>query len=136
VIGWREKPGGANVDTEIRKLVLLPRFTTYAGARTFLTVPVNVREFSYVKLAGWRGPGIGDTPTFEIQVQTSNDLENWVDVGSPFDPGDGDGNLLSVDLFAEWIRLAVTLGGTGPAFTCWSVGNFATRTPQRHGGGR
>ena len=35
---------------------------------------------------------------------------------------------------APWLRLAVTLGGTDPAFTCWVVGDFATRTPQGHGG--
>ncbi len=120
------------MDTEIRTIVLAPRYTTYTSARTFLTAPIAVRDFAYVTVTAWRGAGVGTSPTFSVVVQTSDDLEIWTDVGSAFDP-DTETNV-RYDLAAEWLRVKIILGGTDPAFSCWAIGNFATRTPRGHGG--
>lgn len=120
------------MDTEIRKIALLPRYSTYAGARSYRTVPILVRDYSYVIVGAWRGPVIGSaSPTVTVSVETSDDLENWTGLGS-FDPSPEYRSRF--DLAAEWMRLLVVLTGTDPAVTCWAVGDFATRTPRDHGG--
>ncbi len=121
------------MNTEIRRIVLLPRFTTFAGARTFYTEPLNVREFAYANVAVWRGTGIGTSPTFLMQMQESPDVKIWTSNGVSYSGGGETNQSHSFGL--DWIRLAVTLAGTDPAFSCWSAGDFALRTPPSHGGG-
>jgi hypothetical protein len=126
------RAGGVVVNTEIHKIVVVPRFTTFAGERTFLTLPVPIRQFASAEVGAWRGAGIGSSPVLSMQFQISDDLDVWKDLTGAFDPN-GETHM-GLSLEAAWLRLAVTLTGTDAAFTCWVVGDFATRTPQGHGG--
>lgn len=122
------------MNTEIRRIVLLPRFTTYSGSRTFYTEPLNVRAFAYANVAVWRGTGIGSSPGFLLQMQESPDLAIWTSNGASYSTS---GETTQSHSFGfDWIRLAITLSGSDPAFTCWAAGDFALRTPPSHGGGQ
>jgi hypothetical protein len=123
------------VNTQVRKLVLLPRFTTYAAASTriFHTAPINVREFASAIITVWRGPAIGSsTPGLGVFVRQSSDLQIWNNLGSASAEGE---TTIEVSFDFEWMRLEIGLTGEPVACTCWAIGDFATRTPRNAGGG-
>ncbi len=111
----------------VHKVVLLPRFTSFSGARVFRTSPINVRALSGGYVSVWAAEGMGTDPTFELVIESSVDLLVWDELES-FEPTPGGAEeTLHVLFQQEWIRIAVTLTGTDPAFVCWAVGNFVTR---------
>ena len=111
---------------EVQKIVLLPRFTTFSGARTFNTAPINVRAFASADISLWVGNGVGTSPGFSLVIQDSPDLKIWSTL-STINPTPGTEAFQMVIFQREWIRLAVTLSGTDPGFTGWCVGDFVTR---------
>ena len=65
-------------------LVLLPRYTTYAGASTFLTLAMDVTEYSSASVNVWRGKLLGtDTPTVAFSLEESSDQVNWTACAGP-----------------------------------------------------
>lgn len=108
----------------VDKMILIPRFTAFAGVGTFLTAPMNVREYSRVLASFVVAATIGSSaPGVAVVVQESADLEIWTDIG-----GDLNGaGTATRDFGFEWIRLKLVVTGTGPAFTCWCVGDFVRR---------
>lgn len=113
-------------DVQVQRIVLLPRFTSFAGARTFRTAPLNVRLFASAVVSLWIGNGIGSSPSYQMQLQESPDLKIWTTI-STFNPSPETELAQDVTFSREWARLVVTLAGVDPAFTCWSVGDFVTR---------
>jgi len=114
---------------DVQKVVLLPRFTAFSGARTHLGTPMGVRAFGTATIMLWTGVGTGTSPVFELQLQHSHDLTLW-EVLDTLTPTPGTELVVGVGFSREWLRLAVTLTGTDPAFTCWCVGNFVRRAPR------
>lgn len=114
---------------EVQKIVLLPRFTTFLGARTFNTAPINVRAFASADISLWVGNAVGTTPTFSLVIQDSPDLKIWTTL-TTINPTPGTEAFQLVPFQREWIRLAATLTGSDPGFTGWCVGDFATRAPR------
>lgn len=111
----------------VRKLILLPRYTTFVGARTYVTPPVHVRDFASADLIAFVGEMIGSTPGIEIQAEESPNLDHWIDNGDPYDT---EGETVGSHTFRmDWLRLRITLSGTDPAATLWMVGNFVERAP-------
>ena len=113
-------------------LVLLPRYTTYAGASTFLTLAMDVTEYSSASVNVWRGKLLGtDTPTVAFSLEESSDQVNWTACAgsgvTDFDPGQEDEEQRVATLGKRWFRLKVVLGGTTPAVTCWAVGFLEQR---------
>ena len=105
------------------KLILLPRFTTFAGAGEFATPPLNVRVYRAALIdLGVAGALGSPAATVTVVVQESPDLAHWEDlttlvVGDATEAGFG----------FEWMRLLITVAGSDPAVTCWSVGTFLHR---------
>lgn len=107
----------------VDKIILLPRFSSFAGEATFYTAPNNVRGYGEASLVLAMVGGLGTGISFVVQVQESPDLEIWDDNGPPLsitDPTD-------VTFRFEWMRLKIALSATDPAVTCWCVGNFVRR---------
>lgn len=115
---------------EVQKIVLLPRFTTFSGARTFYSAPINVRAFASADIVTWIGNGVGTAPTFTLVVEQSPDLKIWTPLAT-FSPTPETEADLTVNFGPEWVRLAITLAGADPGFTGWCVGDFVTRAPRR-----
>lgn len=111
------------MEAVVDKLILLPRFTTFAGATTFETPPMNVRGYGEalidLQLAGAIG---APAAALVVEVQESPDLGIWRDIGTLVS-----GTTTSVTFAFEWIRLKITVSGADPAVTCWCVGNFIRR---------
>ena len=112
------------MEPTVDKIILLPRFTSFAGSGTFLTAPMNVRayhealiQFDVVATLGTTGP------TISACVQESPDLEYWQDIGPALTHNDS----VPKAFRFEWIRLKVTVSGADPGFTGWCVGNFVRR---------
>lgn len=117
---------------ELTPLVLLPRYTTYAGASTFVTIAMDVTEFQSAITSCWRGKLLGtNTPTVAFTFQESSDQQNWTTCGGSnvngYDPGEETEGQSTATLTKQWFRIKVVLGGTTPAATCWVVGYLERR---------
>lgn len=112
--------------------VLLPRFTTLAGATTFTTLPMDVSGYAGAQFHVWRGP-IRTTssmpppapPAFTVYLEESLDTLHWV-LG-PSTPAayailEADAKFFSYDFRLRWFRLKVVLTGQHPVVTCWAEG--------------
>ena len=118
-------------------LVMLPRFTTFAGRHEYTTVPIDVSEFSKAVLTCWRGPGqLGDGGV-SLNCQESSDQNTWVACSGTnvsFDPGSGMEGVAIATLKRRWFRMKVILNASAPfqdsmCVTCWAVGNLVRREP-------
>lgn len=112
---------------ELTPLVMLPRYTTYAGERSFTTIPMDVTEYSKVYLNVWRGPIVnaGGTPKFRITLEESTDQATWATVSGTTageEIADDVEEQIIGDLRRRWFRVKVALEGTMPIATCWAVG--------------
>ena len=115
---------------ELIPLVLLPRYTTYAGASSFVTIAMDVTDYESAIVNVWRGLLIGTSPTFGITFQESTDQVTWstcsgTSAGS--DPGAETEAQYTATLKKRWFRVKVDLGGTDPIATCWAVGFLEER---------
>jgi hypothetical protein len=119
------------MEHSVDKVLLVPRFTCFAGAGPWHTAPMSTREYSLADLTVWVGPGVG-TPSSsaKVVVQVSTDLEEWFGLpvwlaNYPTGPAE---LTWSYELSLEWLRLEVTgSGGSKPVVTLWSVGDFVRR---------
>jgi hypothetical protein len=118
-------------------LVMLPRFSSFAGINEFTTIPVDVTGYSRAILTCWRGPIREPTgATVGFTCQESSDQETWVacaGTNTSFDPGDGVEGVADATLKRRWFRVKLSLSGTGPEHnvhvTGWSVGHLVQREP-------
>lgn len=111
------------MEAVVDKLILLPRFTTFAGATTFETPPMNVRGYGQALIDLMLVGALGSpAAALAVEVQESPDLGIWRDIGTLVS-----GSTTNVVFSFEWVRLKVTVSGADPAVTCWSVGNFIRR---------
>ena len=109
--------------------VLLPRFTTLAGATSFSTLPMDVSAYGGAQFQVWRGPFRvkSDTPakSFKIYLEESLDTQTWVlgpDTPAAITIAEGEVKLFSYDFRLRWFRLRVEIAGDAPIVTCWAEG--------------
>ena len=118
---------------ELVPLVLLPRYTTYAGACTagkeFVTIAMDVTQYQTAIVNAWRGKLLGTSPTIAMVLEESSDQVTWFTCtgGASFDPGEETEVQKNAELNKRWFRIKVTLGGTSPVATCWAVGFLEQR---------
>jgi hypothetical protein len=108
--------------------VLFNRFTPLIGAGPFYSAPINARLYAEAVLTGWHGAGFGATPaTVEFTVQSSADLETWVD-GGTFSPASAEAEVAhSSGILHPWFRARADIQGSDPGVTIWLVGQFVHR---------
>ncbi len=114
---------------ELVPLVLIPRYSTFVGATTFVTVGMDVTEFEKAIVNVWRGPMTGTSPTYAISFEESTDQDNWTQCtnGSGGDPGASTEAQYSPTITKRWFRAKLVLAGTNPAVTTWAVGFLERR---------
>ena len=118
---------------ELTPLVLLPRYTTYAGASDFVTIAMDVSDYQKAIINLWRGILLGGSPTITFSCEESTDQVFWTPCAgtnvTAFDPGQADEKQATATLAKRWFRLKVALTGSspGPAATCWAVGFLEQR---------
>jgi len=112
------------MEAAVDKMILLPRYTSFAGVGTFLTSAMNVRDYSHVNVTYVTVGALGSTPpTVTVYLQESPDLEIWNDIDADIN----DGNTDTRNFRFEWTRLKLVMTGADPGFTCWCVGDFVRR---------
>jgi hypothetical protein len=120
-------------------LVLLPRYTTYAGVTVggdpafFTTVGMEVTRYASATVSVWRGPILGGgspAPTMSFNFEESTDLSNWTACGTSGGtsaPEPNEESTTVVTLRKRWFRLRVLLTGDAPVVNCWAVGFLEER---------
>ena len=108
-------------------LVLLPRFSSFAGENTFTTAALRVSEYAKAYVSFWRGPL--KSGNFEARFQLSHDGQSWTTDSSIGTIATVDRrDEYSVDLTKRWLRMEITLsGGFGGAISCWCTGLLEKR---------
>lgn len=113
-------------------LTFFNRFTTLAGSGTkFFSNPVDFTGFSQSYITIWRGNLVGGTsPTFNVTVQFSADLDEWSDDGANTGIDPGANSSVSRGFFPDrrYVRLYVDVTGDA-VVTMWATG-WAERTTQ------
>ena len=119
---------------ELVPLVMLPRYTTYAGTKPnigFTTVGMDVTEFDAAILNIWRGAMLGGgSPLFKVNCEESTDQNTWtICTGTTEDTEvDEDEELqFNPELTKRWFRLRIEISGTAPVVSCWGVGFLVQR---------
>jgi len=122
---------------EVVPLVLLPRFTTYAGrpgsgSVAFATIAMDVTEYSSAIVNVWRGKIIGTetgTPPVKFNMEQSSDQLNWTTAGpsADFDPTENVEAQYTATLTKRWFRITVALGHASNVVSCWAVGFLEQR---------
>ena len=112
-------------------VVFLPRFTTLAGANTFITTPMDFLGFEKAELTFWRGDYVpGDTvPPAPITAdfESSADLETWATAETVPVPGTaGLATQVTVVPTQRYLRLSV-IQTAKQSTTVWCSG-YAERT--------
>jgi len=119
----------------VEPLVMIPRFTTYAGHNTgsdaFSSVPLDVSRFSNMTVTFWRGPLLlgGGSPTFSAQFESSHDADTWFAEGAAITTTSTISKV-EIDLDRRWLRVTISLSGNPGdpmAITCWAVGSLEHR---------
>lgn len=109
-------------------LVLIPRYTTYAGATDFFTIGMDVTDYESATVSFWRAPmAVG--PTIAINFEESMDQLLWSTCGGgPFpDPGAVTEGQFKPVITKRWFRIKITLAGANPVATCWCIGFLEQR---------
>ncbi len=114
---------------ELVPLVLIPRYTTYAGASTFTSIAMDVSEYQKAIVNVWRGKLTGTSPTFTVSFQESTDQDSWTTCtnGSGGDPGAETEAQYSPTLAKRWFRIVLTLAGNDPVGSAWAIGFLEMR---------
>jgi len=110
-------------------LVLLPRYTTLAGATVYTTVGMDVSEYEKAVLSYWRSGGIGLTAAPVVDFEESTDQLNWTPcTGGPYtDPGANLEAQFQPELTKRWFRIKVTLLTAQSGVTLWCIGFLMQR---------
>lgn len=124
---------------ELVPLVMVPRYTTYAGNVTgytanpgFTTVGMDVSEYDSAIINFWRGPIVVETgtPTFLVTCQESTDQNVWSTcAGTTADTAVSENAELQFTptLSKRWFRIKIMVAGTKPVVSCWAVGYLIRR---------
>lgn len=120
---------------ELVPLVMLPRYTTYAGKPSsgytyFSTIAMDVTQYESAILNVWRGGIVGaTTPGFTISFFESTDQIVWSACAgsSAGDPGENTEAQYTLDLKKRWFQIRVQLGGADNIVSCWAVGFLEER---------
>lgn len=108
-------------------VVLVGRFSTFAGQSVFATLAVNVVAYETAMINVWRGR-LGGTTMFLFALEESNDQTVWTTLISG-DPGQETEVLMAAALTKSWLRAKVVLADPAavPVATCYAVGDLGLR---------
>jgi hypothetical protein len=116
------------------RIILFPRYTTFAGEDDFTTLPMNVTAYESGDVMAWIGDVVGPTiPGIVTAVfEESTDLVRWTTCAGTASSAltSGQETQLLPALEKPWMRLRINVGpGTGgePVVSCYAVGYLERR---------
>ncbi len=118
---------------ELVPLILMPRYSTFAGAGDYTTIAMDVTEYENAIVNIWRGKLLGTGTLFQMSFEESTDQFGWtsctVTGGThPVDPGESQETQRTAALKKRWFRTKLTLVGSNVVVSCWAVGSLEQRT--------
>jgi hypothetical protein len=130
---------------ELVPVVMIPRFTSYVGAGTYTTIPIDVSGFKLATLEFWRGQLLGTVGdvSFEANFEEASQadppsINDWHALVTAITaPNDSD--LLTLEFTRQFfrVRIAMSYGAASnklTALTCWAAGSLERRIPMGEGG--
>jgi len=110
-------------------LILIPRFSTYAGAGDYATLGMSVTPFEEAVVNVWRGPLLGTGAFINVTFEESADQDEWTQCvgGETFAPNEGVETQKTCTLGKEWFRIRVTLAGVGVVCMSYATGFLIRR---------
>ena len=112
-------------------VVIVPRFTTYAGAGSFDTEAIAVSRYASLGAVFWRAAllGAGAGLAIAVAFEESNDGDSYSTCGGgPWViPAAGQESFMTVAFTKAWLRFRTILTGTNPVVTCRLAGAFELR---------
>jgi len=117
------------------RIILIPRYTTYAGASSFTTEPLDVSGYQSGDIRVFTGKIVGPAPgngAVSVAFQESSDQVNWANCsGSSAGNQTDDMEVRYVPTLTKaWFRMKITLS-TGdanePIVTCFATGFLERR---------
>jgi hypothetical protein len=118
-------------------LVLLPRYTTYAGLTVagtgphfFCTIAMDVTEYQTAIVNIWRGVFIGTTPGVTFNLEESSDQLTWTTCGGTsldFTVSENTETQYTAALTKRWFRIRLVPATSTTVFSCWAVGFLEQR---------
>lgn len=117
------------------RIILIPRYTTYAGASSFTTEPLNVSAYESGDVLFWLGKIVGPAPGnsgVTVRFEESSDQMSWTLCG-----GTSTATLtpssewqFTPTFTKAWFRLKITLNtadANEPVATCYATGYLERR---------
>ena len=117
-------------------VVMIPRYTTFAGTGMFTTVAMDVLRFGAARMDVWRGKLVTATPasaSAEFMLEESSDAQSWQPCEgnpTPVDPGEEAEASIGVTLRQRWFRVIFLVDSTAseePVVTAYAAGVVARR---------
>ena len=116
---------------EMVPLVVLPRYTSYVGAGTFATAPMDVSEFAGGEVTFWRGPLVGGAAMapFTTYFEGSHDALTWTTI-TPNVTTANTSSWIALPFTKRWFRVRVVLQADGSGvvgISLWLAGALQRR---------
>jgi hypothetical protein len=116
---------------ELVPLVLIPRYSTYAGNSNFATIAMDVTEYEQAIVNFWCGTLLGSGGTINLYFEESTDQNNWTDCqpyAAAVNPSAGTETQYTPTLSKRWFRIKLVLPNADNVLTAWAVGFLQERT--------
>ena len=116
----------------VDKVVFFGRYTTFAGATSFPTVPISVVDYDSLETEFWRGPSADVNDVYTLKVEGSTDQTNWTDLATDTilaSLGSG-----TAPTNYPWLRVTVVVqagGAAHPTATGYVVGRLIRRQARK-----
>ena len=116
------------------RIILFPRYTTFAGDRDWTTLPINVTSYEGGDLRIWIGDVAGVTMAGPITaaIEESTDQATWSTCGGTGSAALAEGVevALAPTFTKPWMRLRINIQpaiGGDPVVSCYAVGYLERR---------
>jgi hypothetical protein len=116
------------------RIILFPRYTTFAGDQDWTTLPINVTAYESGDVRIWIGDIVGVTTPGPVaaRFEESTDQVRWTTCGGTGSSSLAEGQETALaPLFTKaWMRLLISVqagAGGKPSVSCYAVGYLERR---------
>jgi hypothetical protein len=115
---------------ELVPLVLIPRYSCYSGADSYVTIGMDVTPYQNAIVNVWRNAVIGTAGDPDFNLEESSDQVTWstcAGTTADFTPSAGTETQYTAQLKKRWFRIRIDLANADNVMTCYAVGFLEER---------